>query len=109
MSMCAQSRAAKIILNEKSIEFHSINEPIWKRRLEFLKLNPEGELPVIIDNKNNKIIGYFSLAYYLEDNEDKKDLVGKCSLTRLEVRRICKWFDNLICNKFVTTIIFSMK
>ena len=94
MSMCAPSRAAKIILNEKSIKFHSINEPVWQRRIEFLKINPEGELPVIIDNKNNKIIGYFSLAYFLEDNEDQKSLVGKCPLSRLEVRRICKWFDN---------------
>ena len=94
MSMCAPSRAAKIILNEKSIKFYSINEPIWQRRIEFLKINPEGELPVIIDDKNNKIIGYFSLAYFLEENENKKTLVGKCSLSRLEVRRLCKWFDN---------------
>ena len=94
MSMCAPSRAAKIILNEKGIKFHSINEPVWQRRIEFLKINPEGELPVIIDNKNNKIIGYFSLAYFLEDNENQKSLVGKCPSSRLEVRRICKWFDN---------------
>ena len=63
MPMCAASRAARIILHEKSIKFHSINEPIWKRRIEFLKLNPEGELPVVLDDQKNKIIGYFSLAY----------------------------------------------
>ena len=38
MSMCAPSRAAKIILNEKGIKFHSINEPVWQRRIEFLKV-----------------------------------------------------------------------
>ena len=70
MSMCAASRAAKIILNEKKIKYHSINEPIWQRRIEFLKINPEGELPVIIDNKNTNIIGYFSLAYFLEDSDE---------------------------------------
>ena len=32
--------------------------------------------------------------YFLEDDEDQKSLVGKCQLSRLEVRRICKWFDN---------------
>ncbi len=94
MSMCAASRAAKVILNEKKIKYHSINEPVWQRRIEFLKINPEGELPVIIDNKNNNIIGYFSLAYYLEDNDDQKNLVGESLLNRLEVRRMCKWFDN---------------
>ena len=94
MPMCAASRAARIILKEKSIEFYSINEPIWQRRIEFLKMNPEGELPVILDDKNTKIIGYFSLAYFLEENEKQKNLVGKCPFSRLEVRRICKWFDN---------------
>jgi glutathione S-transferase len=91
--MCAASRAARIILHEKSIKFHSINEPIWKRRIEFLKLNPEGELPVVLDDQKNKIIGYFSLAYFLEDNLLEKDLVGDNRFDRLEVRRICKWFD----------------
>ena len=34
------------------------------------------------------------MAYFLEDKEDSKTLVGNCSLSRLEVRRLCKWFDN---------------
>ena len=93
-SWCAPCRFAKQLLNEKGIKFHSVNEPVWQRRIEFLKINPEGGLPVIIDNQNNKIIGYFSLAYFLEDNEGQKSLVGKCPLSRLEVRRICKWFDD---------------
>ena len=63
------------------------------RRIEFLKINPEGELPVIIDNKNTAIIGYFSLAYFRRE-EEQKNLIGKCVLSRLEIRRICKWFDN---------------
>ena len=32
MSMCAPSRAAKIILNEKGIKFHSINEPVMAKK-----------------------------------------------------------------------------
>ena len=51
------SRAAKLVLREKKIQFETINEPIWKRRIEFLKINPEGSLPVIIDNENIVIIG----------------------------------------------------
>ena len=51
-----------------AINFVAINEPIWKRRVEFLKINPEGDLPVIVDEKDIKIIGYMSLAYYLDDS-----------------------------------------
>ena len=85
---------SKIILHEKDIKFHSINEPIWQRRIEFLKINPEGELPVILAEPNVKIIGYFSLAYYLDENLSEKFLIGNNPLDRLEVRRICKWFNN---------------
>ena len=53
MPMCSRSRAAKLILREKEVKFESINEPIWKRRIEFLKINPEGELPVVIDSESN--------------------------------------------------------
>ena len=71
--MCSKSRAARLILKESEIQFESINEPIWKRRIEFLKINPEGELPVIIKDKKIKIIGYFSLAYYLNDKKVEAD------------------------------------
>lgn len=94
MPMCSCSRAGKLILREKAIKFDSINEPIWKRRIDFLKINPEGDLPVIIDKKNIKIIGYMSLAYYLDDNSVGINLIGASSLQRLEVRRICKWINN---------------
>ena len=36
----------RIILREKEITFEIINEPFWKRRVEFLKINPAGDLPV---------------------------------------------------------------
>ena len=38
MPISCDCRAAKLILNEKNIKFKSINEPIWNRRVEFLKL-----------------------------------------------------------------------
>jgi len=41
----------------------------------------------------------------LEDNEDQKSLVGKCPSSRLEVRRICKWFDNKFNNEVYENIV----
>ena len=105
MPMCSRSRAARLILKESEIQFESINEPIWKRRIEFLKINPEGELPVIIKDKKIKIIGYFSLAYYLNDKKVGKNLIGKDILIRLEVRRICRWLDNKFFNEVTTNIV----
>ncbi|MAI02649.1 MAG: glutathione S-transferase [Rickettsiales bacterium] len=94
MPLCSLSRAAQIILKEKKLKFEAINEPIWKRRIDFLKINPEGDLPVIIDDNKNIIIGYISLAYYLDENSIGVNLIGKTPKLRLEVRRICKWINN---------------
>ena len=38
MPLNVYCRAARIILIEKEITFEIINEPFWKRRVEFLKL-----------------------------------------------------------------------
>lgn len=103
--MCSRSRAAKLILREKEVKFESINEPIWKRRIEFLKINPEGELPVVIDSESIKIVGYVSLAYYLDDKSIGKDLIGNNILERLEVRRICKWLDNKFSKEVANYIV----
>ena len=105
MPMCSSSRAGKLILKEKSINFVAINEPIWKRRVEFLKINPEGDLPVIIDDNNVKIIGYMSLAYFLDDNIVGENLIGNNSLQRLEVRRVCKWINNKFYKEVTENIV----
>ena len=88
------SRAAKLILYEKKLEFVTINEPIWQRRLEFLKINPEGSLPVTIDDRGINIIGVLNLVEYLDDNNVGEKFIGVDPLYRLEVRRIFKWIES---------------
>ena len=105
MPLCSSSRAGKLILKEKGINFQAINEPIWKRRVGFLKVNPEGDLPVIIDEKNIKIIGYMSLAYYLDDNSIGDNLIGINAIQRLEVRRVCKWINNKFFREVTENIV----
>ena len=65
-------RAARLILLEKNISFKIINEPYWKRREGFLKINPAGDLPVIVDEENINIIGYESLVEYLDEKKLEK-------------------------------------
>ena len=111
MPMCSASRAAKVTLRELGIDFNSINEPIWQRRLEFLKVNPEGDVPVILDDNSNKIIGYMSLVYFLDDNKIGINLLGSTSVERLEVRRLIKWlnfkFDKEVINYIVEERVFK--
>ena len=69
-------RAARIILVEKSVKFEVVNEPFWKRRVEFLKINPAGDLPVVIDKEGTNIIGYECLVEYLDEQKIGKILLG---------------------------------
>ena len=99
------SRAAKLVLREKKIQFETINEPIWKRRLEFLKINPEGSLPVTIDNENIVIIGVLNLIEYLEEKKVGDNLLGNGVLDRLEVRRIFRWIEIKMHKEVIDNII----
>ena len=105
MPLDTECRAARVVLREKDIEFDSINEPIWKRRLEFLKINPEGELPVVIDNSGNTIIGFESLAQYLDEINIGPKLAGNTPLEKLEIRRLCRWVNGKLYKEVVENIV----
>ena len=105
MPMCSASRAARITLEEKGIEFEAINEPVWQRRIEFLKINPEAEVPVILDDEGNSIIGYMSLVYYLDDLKIGESLIGETPKDRLEIRRLCKWLNHKFNREVINNIV----
>ena len=43
------SRKIRILLKEKGLEVDLKTENIWERREDFLRLNPAGEVPVLIE------------------------------------------------------------
>ncbi len=98
-------RAARIILIEKNIKFEIVNEPFWKRRVEFLKINPAGDLPVVIDNEGTNIIGYECLVEYLDEKKIGKILLGNNTKERLEVRRICMWVGRKLQKEVMENIL----
>lgn len=87
------SRAAKLVLNEKKLRFITINEPIWKRRIDFLKINPEGSLPVTVDDHGVVIVGVLNLVEYLDELDSTNKFIGNNISERLEVRRILRWIE----------------
>ncbi len=98
-------RAARLILLEKNISFKIINEPYWKRREGFLKINPAGDLPVIVDEENINIIGYESLVEYLDEKKIGKTLLGNNPKERLESRRLCNWVSRKLDKEVMKNIL----
>ena len=40
-------RKIRLVLAEKKIEVELVEEPTWERRMDFLRLNPAGKVPVL--------------------------------------------------------------
>ena len=100
-------RFIRIALAEKKLEAKFIVEPIWERRDSFLKINPEGQVPVLLTKDNNYIVGSPVIIEWLEDTITINSLIGKDINFRAEVRRMMGWFDKKFNIEVESTIVFE--
>ena len=92
--LCPFSRKLRITLKERGIEFELVTEEYWKAREGFIKLSPEGQTPLIVNEKKKKVLsGVRAIDEDLEENDKQQSLIGKSKDMRLEVRRLLEWFD----------------
>lgn len=87
------SRKIRMALLEKELEFELVLELPWKRRHEFLVLNPAGTVPFLIEDDGSTICGNYTLSEYLDEQYNSQTLTGNDIQTRAEVRRLTEWFD----------------
>ncbi len=90
-TMCAASRAVRILLAEKGLEAEFKSVAPWQRHPEFLGLNPAGELPVIIHD-GVVVAGIYPILEYLEEVFPDPGLFGDSAVPRAEARRLTHWF-----------------
>lgn len=103
-------RKIRISLTEKALDFKLVLELPWKRRHEFLILNPAGSVPLLMEEDRPAIVGTNAITEYLEENHQSPNLLGGDNISRAEVRRLIEWFDvkfydevsNLIITEKVT-------
>lgn len=89
-------RRVRLVLAESATDVEMKEEKPWQARVEFLKLNPAGQLPVLVLKSGEAIAGIDAVAGYLEDvaGDDQQTLFGKDVLDRAEIRRLVSWFDD---------------
>ncbi|MCC3861471.1 glutathione S-transferase family protein [Pseudemcibacter aquimaris] len=102
------SRKIRIAMLEKEMEFELELELPWKRRHEFLVLNPAGTVPILIEEDGSTICGNVALTEYLDEAYDQFPLLGKTPSEKAEVRRLTEWFDDKF-NTEVTELVISEK
>lgn len=88
----APSRVARVMLAEKGLPFEPVIERPWERRTDFLRMNPSGEVPVLVEEDGTVIAGGLAVVEYLEEAYPDTPLLPREVAARAEVRRIADWF-----------------
>ena len=103
----ANCRLVRIALSEKKIDVKLIVEPVWERRASFLSLNPEGQVPVFLTDKNISLSGSSVIIEWLEDLSSEHSLIGNDINFRAEARRIMLWFNNKFALEVESSIVYE--
>lgn len=86
-------RKVRLVLGEKRVKFKMTTEPIWERNEDFLKLNPTGEVPVLIETNGTALSGSDAICEFLDEVNPEPTLIGREPFARAETRRLIYWFD----------------
>ena len=105
--LCPCSRFIRLVLEEYNIKYNLQLENYWKPQKEFLKINPAGHLPVIINEENHPIVGANSCLEYFQDLNLKPNLLGENYKDKAEIYRLYHWFDTLFKKEVLDPIIYE--
>ncbi len=86
-------RKVRVVLHEKGLAFDMQVEPVWERRVEFLSLNPAGDVPVLVEGDGTTLSGSDAICEFLDEVTPEPPLIGRQPRERAEVRRLVEWFD----------------
>ena len=100
------SRKVRLVLGEKKLAFELRVEDVWRRREEFLILNPTGQVPVLIDD-GLVVADSTAICEYLEDAYPTLTLIGKTPAARAEARRLAFWFDLKFAREVTSNIVYE--
>lgn len=91
--LCPFSRKVRICLAEKKLDFTGEIENFWEKRPDYLKINPQGYVPALIDLNGSIILDSNAITEYLEEAYPDKKLYPEDMISRAETRKIINWFD----------------
>jgi glutathione S-transferase len=99
-------RKVRLILAEKRIEVELVEEKPWERRMDFLRLNPSGKVPVLrIDELT--LAESSAIFEYLEETYPDPPLLPRDPAGRAEARRLTAWFDDKFHNEVTANLLYE--
>ena len=99
-------RKIRLVLAEKKIEVELVEERTWERRMDFLRMNPAGQVPVLrIDDL--VLADSTAIFEYLEETHPEPPLLPKSPALRAEARRLTAWFDDKFHNEVTANLVYE--
>jgi glutathione S-transferase len=96
-SFCPHSRFIRLAMAEMGMEAELDGVNPWERDAEFLKLNPAGQTPVLVEEGAFVVPEADIIAEYLDETRGlalaERRLLPEAPAARVEVRRLGAWFN----------------
>lgn len=99
------SRKVRLALGEKRIEVELVEERPWDRRIDFLRLNAAGAVPVYVDDEGAALADSTAICEYLEETGPGPRLLPSDPIDRAEARRLVAWFDDKFHREVTSNIV----
>ena len=92
------SRAVRIILAEKRLDYEMVYETPWAPSDELLEKNISGKVPVLVDTNCIVTYGNSAIREYLDEVYSDIPLIGTDYQQRAEARKIADWANSILYN-----------
>ncbi len=100
-------RKIRLVLSEKGVEADLIEERPWDRRLDFLRINPAGRVPVLVTPSGQAIADSTAIFEFLEETVREPSLLPETPETRAETRRVVAWFDDKFHHEVTQNLLYE--
>jgi glutathione S-transferase len=99
-------RKIRLVLAEKKIEVELVEEKPWERRMDYLRMNPAGKVPML--KTDDLVLGESSAIFeYLEETVPEPPLLPRTPTDRAEARRLAAWFDDKFHNEVTANLVYE--
>lgn len=99
-------RKIRLVLSEKSIKYETVEEKVWQRRMDFLRINPACKVPVLKIN-DEYIMESNAIFEYIEEKFPTPNLLIGDLSEKAEIRRIVGWFDDKFHNDVTANLLYE--
>ncbi len=99
-------RKIRLVLAEKKIDVELVEEHPWERRLDYLRQNPSGKVPML--KMDGLVLAESSAIFeYIEETNPQPPLLPEDAAGRAEARRLAAWFDDKFHHEVTANLLYE--